>query len=286
MSGKLSSGSGNPAQHFGRQMQKARKERGWTLADLARETGINMGHLSRIENGKRPPTEKIALACDEVFQDRKGWFLEYYAELQGWSEVPAAFKDWSEHEVKAVNLRVWQPGIVDGFLQTEDYSRGLFEVSLDASPEIMDAWVRSRTQRQRHVLFRREDPPQAVFAVDEVSLYRLIGSPEIMAAQMQHLIDIARLPHVTLQVLPLVAHCANASNMIITDDAAYAEHQAGGYVFTDERTVYKMTRQFDTLRGECYRVSETLALLGRMRDTWARGVNPLTARAGEGPASK
>ena len=43
----------------------------------------------------------------------------------GWSEVPAAFRDWAELEIKAASLRVWMPGIVHGLLQTEDYARAL-----------------------------------------------------------------------------------------------------------------------------------------------------------------
>lgn len=97
-------GSGNPATHFGRQMRKERLARGWSLQELARATGINVGHLSRIENGKRPPTENLAAACDAAFPERRGWFSEYYEEMRTWSEVPAAFKDWSELEDKAATL--------------------------------------------------------------------------------------------------------------------------------------------------------------------------------------
>ena len=82
-------------------MRKERLARGWSLQELARATGINVGHLSRIENGKRPPTENLAAACDAAFPERRGWFSEYYEEMRTWSEVPAAFKDWSELEDKA-----------------------------------------------------------------------------------------------------------------------------------------------------------------------------------------
>jgi len=59
-----------------------------------------------------------------------------------------------------------------------------------------------------------------------------------MAAQLARLREAAAMPGVTLQVLPAVAHNANASGFIVADDAAaYAEHVAGGYVFTDEQTV-------------------------------------------------
>jgi hypothetical protein len=93
-------------------MQKERLARGWSLREFAARTGINYSTASLIENGKRPPTEKAAAACDDVFPDRRGWFTEYCAELQEWSEVPAAFKDWTEREDKASALRVWSPGIV------------------------------------------------------------------------------------------------------------------------------------------------------------------------------
>jgi transcriptional regulator with XRE-family HTH domain len=58
-------------------MKKERLARGWTLRELAAKTGVNFSHLGRIENGHRPPTETVALACDKVFPERKGWFAEY-----------------------------------------------------------------------------------------------------------------------------------------------------------------------------------------------------------------
>ena len=92
------------------------------------------------------------------------------------------------------------------------------------------------------------------------------------------------MPTVTVQVLPAVAHCANASEFIVTDDAAYAEHVAGGYVFTDEETVSALAVRFDTLRGECCKVSQSAALLERMARSWTAGVSPLTQTATAGPA--
>src|ERR1700734_3054234 len=67
MTGKVT----NPVSHFGRQLKKERLARGWSLPELSRRTGIDAGHLSRLENGKRPPTEAIALACDDVFPERR-----------------------------------------------------------------------------------------------------------------------------------------------------------------------------------------------------------------------
>ncbi|HEY7264437.1 MAG TPA: helix-turn-helix transcriptional regulator [Trebonia sp.] len=276
---------GNPATHFGRQMRKERLARGWSLREFAARTGINIGHASRIENGKRPPTENAAAACDLAFPERKGWFTEYYQELRGWSEVPAAFKDWQELEDKAASLRVWMPGIVHGLLQTEDYARALIAAVPRTSPEAATGRLASRMDRQQRVLMRQDDPATVWFVVDELALYRCVGSGGVMAVQMRRLCDVAAMPLVTLQVLPAVAHCANASEFIIAgDSAAYAEHVTGGYVFTDEQTVSALAVRFDTLRGECYKVSESAALLERMCELWSAGVSPLTLTATAGPA--
>jgi hypothetical protein len=76
----------------------------------------------------------------------------------------------------------------------------------------------------------------SLLVVDELSLYRCVGSPEIMAEQCTHLASGARRPNVTMQVLSAVAHPAGASGFIVTDNAAYAEHVAGGFTYTDEET--------------------------------------------------
>ena len=94
---------------------------------------------------------------------------------------------------------------------------------------------------------------------------------------MRQLSAIAVMPTVTMQVLPAVAHPANASGFVIADDeAAYAEHVAGGYVFTDEQTVSAIMVRFDSLRAESYRASESLRMINRAGELWTAGVSPLT----------
>jgi hypothetical protein len=100
---------------------------------------------------------------------------------------------------------------------------------------------------------------------------------------MTHLGEVAALPNVTVQVLPAVGHPATGSEIIIADDAAYAEHSAGGFVYGGE-TVTSLGRIFDTLRGECHRVSESRALLGRMAEAWTTGGSPLSAALTAVPA--
>ena len=106
-----------------------------------------------------------------------------------------------------------------------------------------------------------------------------MGSAEAMAAQLRHLLELAAMPKVTIQVLPAVAHSVNVSGFLMADDAVWIEHAAGGFVYTEKEVVSGIALRFDSLRGECYRVSESLALIERLEGIWKAGASPLTRTA-------
>lgn len=264
----------NPVTHFGRQMRKERLARAWSLREMHARTEIAAGHLSRIENGLRPPTQLVADACDRVFPERKGWFREYYDESRSWT--PPGLRSWAEHEDKAVRLSVWAPCIIHGLFQTEDYARTLIAVLPGVTDEVVSARLVSRLERQRRVLYR-DDPPLISCVIDHAALYRLVDSPEVMANQMRHLVQISAMPNVTLTVMPSVAHPATSSELIIADNnAVYAEHLVSGGVYPEDETVARLERLFAKLQGECYRVSESLVVIRKAEEIWT-GVRPPTA---------
>jgi transcriptional regulator with XRE-family HTH domain len=262
------------ATHFGREMQKERLSHGWSLREMAARTGIDFTTLSRVETGNRTPNEKLARACDLVFPRRSGWFYDYYEESKSW--VPAGFRSWAEYEEKAAFLRVWSPGVIDGLLQTEAYALAMLSTVPGVSEEMLAARLANRMERQRRVL--GGDRPQLTwFIVDHLSLFRRVGSPEVMVQQCDHLVRVAGLPNVTLQVLPAAGHPANASELIIAGhDAAYVEHLTGGFVHTDEVTISTLLRLFNSIHSESYRASESIAMIRRARGLWT-GELPATA---------
>jgi hypothetical protein len=255
-----------PAAHFGRQVRKERKAKGWSIHRLAEETGISAGHLSRIENGLRSPTEFIAVTMDRAFRRHDGWFVDCYRDSRDWD--PPGYRHWAGHEESASRLRVWSPCALHSLVQTEDYARGL----LTAVPNVPDGTVRARLaarlERQQRVL-RRENPPLTVLLVDEFSLYRLVASAGTMAAQLDQLLAVARLPHVTLQVVPGTAHGALASEIIVADSAAWAEHVLGGYVYAEPETAMRLDLLLSAVQAESYRASESVQIIERVRESWA-----------------
>ena len=88
------------------------------------------------------------------------------------------------------------------------------------------------------------------------------------------------MPTVTIQVLPAIAHPVNASGFLMADEAAWVEHAASGFVFTEPEMVTGLALRFDTLRGECYRVSESLQRSWKgWKSIWKAGASPLTQTA-------
>jgi transcriptional regulator with XRE-family HTH domain len=262
----MSDGTSNPARYFGRQVRRARRAAGWTLTEFGQRIGYDPGQISRIENGKRPPTELFARMCDEAFPDLGGWFSEFYAESRTWIATPPWFRSWVEHEQQAATLRIWQLGVLSGLLQTEAYARAILAVNPGVTEDQVSERLAARLARQ--VILTRDDPPAAWFLVDQAALRRCVGSAAIMAVQLAHLAGLARLPNITIQVVPNIAHAGLLGGFAIAEHAAYVETAVAGQVFEDAEIIAGLLTRFDTLRNEALRGSESLALIERMCEEW------------------
>jgi transcriptional regulator with XRE-family HTH domain len=271
----MSAGTSNPVRYFGRQVRRARRAAGWTLTEFGQRIGYDPGQISRIENGKRPPTELFAQMCDRAFPDRDGWFGEFYAESRTWIATPPWFRSWVEHEQQAATLRIWQLGVLSGLLQTEGYARAILAVEPGVTDDDVNARVTARLARQAVLI--RDDPPAAWFLLDEAALRRRVGSPDVMAAQLARLAGLARLPNLTIQVVPNIAHAGLLGGFAVAERAAYVETAVAGQVFEDADIIAGLLTRFDTLRNEAFRGSESLALIERMCEEWkATGARAVT----------
>ena len=119
--------------------------------------------------------------------------------------------------------------------------------------------------------------------MDEAALRRCVGSADVMAAQLAHLAGLARLPNVTIQVVPSIAHAGVLGGFAVAERAAYVETAVAGQVFEDADIIAGLLTRFDTLRNEAFRGSESLALIERMCEEWtapgARAATPAPTAA-------
>ncbi|MEU9285348.1 helix-turn-helix transcriptional regulator [Streptomyces sp. NPDC048275] len=128
--------------------------------------------------------------------NRPGWWQRFHDILPGW------FSMYVSLEGAATLIRSYEPHFVPGIMQTEDYARGVMESGAvgHARPEEIERHVALRIQRQD--LLTREGAPRIWTVMDETALRRPVGGPEVMRAQIDKLLQVTKLPHVTLQVVP------------------------------------------------------------------------------------
>jgi hypothetical protein len=101
------------------------------------------------------------------------------------------------YESSAVIIRSFEPIIVPGLLQTEEYAREV--ISAVEPAHRVDSLVDLRVERQEILV--REAPPNLHFIVDEAVIRHLVGGPEMMRRQLVHLREMAAQPHIHLRIV-------------------------------------------------------------------------------------
>jgi hypothetical protein len=127
--------------------------------------------------------------------NKRGWWHTYRDVLPDW------FAAYLSLEQAALQIRAYEPQFVHGLMQTEEYARALLSAgNPHASAEATGRMVALRMRRQE--LLTREQPPRLWVVMDETVLRWPVGGPDVMRAQIDHLIARNRLPHVTVQLMP------------------------------------------------------------------------------------
>lgn len=105
-------------------------------------------------------------------------------------------------ESEASTIRVFQPTLIPGMLQTREYGEFVLNFWRSELPEA-DRVLRleARLRRREHVL-DRPDPPDFQLVIDESVLWRTIGGPQVMAGQFAHLLQLMRRPNVRVRIAP------------------------------------------------------------------------------------
>ena len=124
-----------------------------------------------------------------------GWWSKYGDILPDWFEAYLGL------EGAASLIRTFELQFVHGLFQTEAYARAVTLLGHKAAPgEEIDRRVSLRMKRQD--LLTGPQPPRVWSVIDEAALRRPLGGRAVMRAQINRLIEVARLPHVTVQVAP------------------------------------------------------------------------------------
>ncbi|MFD7131171.1 helix-turn-helix domain-containing protein [Streptomyces sp. NPDC059894] len=272
----------------GVQLAGMREDAGLAQEQAARALGFSPAKLSRIEAGKgrRPPAEADVRALLELYgageyeasvllqllrrAGEPGWWQRYDKRL-----MPEWFDRLVGLQEAATAIRTFEIQYVPGLLQIPEYTRAVVQRGLPtASAREVERRVELRTRRCE--LLDRPDAPQVWAVVDESVLLRVLGSREVMREQLAHLVEMARRPNVTVQVVPLDVTHASAPAIPVTylrfggsdlPDVVYLEQIRSATFLEDRDETEEYRVSLDRLADEALDPRESLALL---RETMER----------------
>ncbi|KAA0929727.1 helix-turn-helix domain-containing protein [Streptomyces apricus] len=273
---------------LGFELKQLREQAGLSAGEASERIGMSRGQLSHIELGRTSIlTERLRDLCrvygcaDEPYVEALVAMSE--ASGRGWWSAHKKHRspdalDLAELESEAVSIRTHEPLFIPGLFQTTDYARAIF-----SSPKLrfdnIEEGVRFRMERQR--VLTHDNPPSVHAVIHEAALHMRFGGADVVREQLLRLIELARLPHVTIQIYPFsaqayaalsgsFAHFAPAEPKLGT---VLLEAPLGARYLTEQSHLLEYTALFDrlaesalapidvSLAPEAHSVKDSLALI-------------------------
>ncbi|GAA2473645.1 helix-turn-helix transcriptional regulator [Streptomyces mauvecolor] len=261
--------AGPTAQMVANLARKLRARKGWTQEQLGTELGFSGAAVSAMETLAQPASDDMLVQLERVLGDGMDIFEDARVPVR-LEKFPEQFKDFAPLEQHAVVLQMYETLVINGLFQTEEYARALIGGGYPPLPEQrVEELVQARMERQ--AIFDRQPVATIELILEEAVLRRVIGSPEIMRAQMQHLAACARRRNVNLYVLPLGCgadgeHAGARGGITLVetpdhDHLGYLEVQDEGLLITDPAKVSTYARRYAKIRAQALDLRESLGLV-------------------------
>lgn len=250
--------------------EQVAQEMDWSLSKVIRieagSVGISTNDLKallrlyKIADQARV-SELVALA--RLARERSWW--DEYKDI-----LATQYIQFIAFEAAASSYRGFQPTLIPGLLQTEEYARiTLTELGNGAGGERIDRLVKVRMKRQE--VLDRADHPALHFIIDEAVIRRMVGGKDLMRRQISHIADVTDKRNVTVQVLPfdVGVHPGMQGPFVIfefadaaDDDVLYLEGPRGDMIIRDvPEDVAFYSERFEKLRHLSLNPAESVHML-------------------------
>ncbi|MEU4926395.1 helix-turn-helix transcriptional regulator [Streptomyces yokosukanensis] len=184
----------------GRQLKLRREAAGMRAADFGKAMGYGEDMVYKLESGKRIPRPEYLDKADGVLN--AGGLLGAMKEDVEKVRYPKKVRDLAEAEAKAVEIQLYDPLNIHSLLQTPEYARALLVMRRPAyTVAEVERFFAARMARKS--VFERDPAPEVGFVLEEWTLRRPLGGSELLHHQLEHLLEIAQLRNVELQVMPM-----------------------------------------------------------------------------------
>ena len=253
---------------YGKLLKLHRRRAGMTQEQLAGVIVYSLDMVSAVERGKRPAKLPFTQAAERVL-DAGGTLLALQEDVD-LARLPRFFHDFATLEAEAISF-FWYGGyVVPGLLQTEDYARALLNAHFPPLDEdTLEERLAARMDRQAQ-LKRTKPPLVAVFLIEEAVLYRPMGGPDVMKAQLRKLLEQTELPNIQIQIMPTSfgAHSGLNGSMVLLETTdhtkvAYVESQDVSSVVSEPDMVSEFWLRYGMLRSQALNLEESARLIKR-----------------------
>jgi hypothetical protein len=250
---------------LGSQLRRLRERAGISCAEAGYNIRGSASKISRMETGRisfkerdvddlltlyglHDPEERAQLLALVAQSRQTGWWHRYNDRMPKW------FEDYVGLEEAAARIQSWEVQFIPGLIQTEEYARAAVEHGHPRTgTDSVDRMVELRMRRQK--ILEGTHPPRLWVVIDESVLHRTLGHRPMLKRQIDRLLELTDLSHISLQVIPFSrsGYVAEGAFSILRfaepelPDIAYIEHLTGALYLErlDEIEVYG--RAFDRL---------------------------------------
>ncbi|MEU8616543.1 helix-turn-helix transcriptional regulator [Streptomyces sp. NPDC048623] len=267
----MSKASPGAAKAFGRLLRFYRERAGVSQEKLGSATGYSKSQVAMIERGERRARGNFVPIADDTL-GAQGALMEVAEEVP-LSAVPAWFEDYLEEEAKAVAISAYENRVIPGLLQTPEYARAVFNCAIppweDGERETM-----IEARMARHAVLHRKPAPLVSFVLEKTVLTRPIGGPQVLKDNLFHILDVGRMRHVEIQVMPedLEVHAGLSGSYIMLEterrenQLVYVEGQSGRYFLTEQPDLGDAFARYGTLRAQALSSEESARWIEQVAD--------------------
>ncbi|MER6921725.1 helix-turn-helix domain-containing protein [Streptomyces spiralis] len=271
---------------LGQELRRLRELKGMTAEEVAERLLVSQSKISRLENGRRSISQRDVRDLCGVYEVEDHRIVDSLMQMakdsrqQGWwhsfGDIP--YSVYIGLETDAASLRVYDPQVVPGLLQTRQYAEALIAGALpETAPADIDKRVQVRMRRQERIS-ATENPLRLWTVLDEAALRRAVGNRALMREQLEHLVEQSQLPHVTVQVIPfdMGAHPGLNGQYAILEfpDAAdssvvYIEGVTSDLYLEKANDVQKYSVMYEHLRAQALNVEQSRQFIAGIAKEYA-----------------
>ncbi|MGW0477349.1 helix-turn-helix domain-containing protein [Streptomyces coeruleorubidus] len=252
----------------GRQIKMWREAAGLKQTELGSAIGYGEEMVSSVERARRIPKPDFLDKTDEVLG--AGGKISAMKEDVEKARYPKTVRDLTKLEDQAVELGAYDNHQINGLLQTPEYAQALYAMRRPAFTEDeIERHVAARMARK--AVFDRVPRPLITFVQEESTLRRPVGGRMVLGQQLEHLLEAAKLRHVSIQVMPTDredhAGMAGPFRLLKLQDGkalGHFEAQLHNRVISDPRDVQILDMRYGMIRAQALSPRESLAFIEKV----------------------